>query len=427
MKDDEIMADFYYQMAEGFEKWIRDGIFSKTVKGTVIGLTDIIYYPAFIVCCFCGYMGTTMFKDLYSESFAQQFDNIYRAAVLIVLVCGLAAVAAEFRIQKIVICALITFAGFMHLTHGGQYYYLFAMCALIVGSSGRSLRGILLINLIVGGAVVIVAFLASQMGIITDLVYEGGRHSFGINYCTNCAAHILFLMMTYCMLRVRRFALIDYALLMVATTFMMFTNAKTNLACAVLLIAGMLVFQTLRWIDKEHHLIVRLAAAFLSFSFIWCTALCFVTVLGLDLNDRALRRRIIDTFDYSLVRRMELSRDAILEYPFTWFGTKIRQRGYGGKTEGLPSWEKYNFIDCSYVRLYVLGGALLFVLLLFVLTYIMLRCYAYKRYDFVFILAVFAIPCIMEHHLLEFYYNIFPLMAFANSDILQIKKGHRKT
>ena len=67
----------------------------------------------------------------------------------------------------------------------------------------------------------------------------------------------------------------------------------------------------------------------------------------------------------------------------------------------------------------MIGGLLLFVLILLMMTYTQLRCFAYKNYGFVFLLALLAVSCLMEHHLMEYFYNVFPLMAFSGGRFLK--------
>ena len=61
------------------------------------------------------------------------------------------------------------------------------------------------------------------------------------------------------------------------------------------------------------------------------------------------------------------------------------------------------------------GPALLLLsaMILLMMTYTELRCFAYRRYVFLFLLVVVSIACLLEHHLMEYYYNVFPLMAFS--------------
>jgi hypothetical protein len=108
-----------------------------------------------------------------------------------------------------------------------------------------------------------------------------------------------------------------------------------------------------------------------------------------------------------------MNQEALSAHPFSLFGSTIEEHGFGGRTENLPGWDKYFFLDCSYIRLYIIGGALLFLMILLVMTYAQLRSFAYGRYDLLFLLMLIAFSCVMEHHIMEYYYNVFPLMAFS--------------
>jgi hypothetical protein len=116
---------------------------------------------------------------------------------------------------------------------------------------------------------------------------------------------------------------------------------------------------------------------------------------------------------YSLTRRLEMSQEVLRDNPVSLFGREIEEHGFGGRTENLPGWDKYFFIDCSYIRLFVIGGLLLFGMILLLMTYTQLRCFVYRQYGFLFLLALVALACMLEHHLMEYYYNVFPLMAFS--------------
>lgn len=421
------MTETLMSLRDAFERWMDSRDYFRTGPGVIMGVTDVLFYLAFAFCFAWDFLGTTMFKSLYTDTMEAGMEGIYFFALFMAALCGIVAMVLRFRAHLVVINVILVASAYIQWAEGGRKLFLLALCVMIAGSSDRSFRVISYIALIEGAVIMAAAYLASQMDIITDLVYEGGRHSFGIVYCTDCAAHIFFLMGVYAMLRLDSFGLIDYLVFVFLLTFMMMTKAKTDIACSVLVLAGIAVsrfsarikWNRIKW-GRALKKAGRVVGAFLCFSFMICAAFSFGLSLLQDLTDPITRRRIY-TIDYTLLRRMELNRDALLAHPFTLFGTKMRQKGFGGKTEGLPGWDEYNFIDCSYVRIYVLGGAILFVLLLAILTYVMLRCYKNRRYFFIFILSIVALVSMIEHHLPEYYYNLFPMMAFTGGGIYRRK------
>ena len=364
---------------QSFERWLGEGLFSGTAAGTVSALTDILYFLSFIVCYSWGFINTTMFKNDFSDAFKAQMDGLFHFAVINALICGVIALLLQKNLQLAVFEIALLASGFLHWKLGAGKFEYFVLCVLIVGMTGRSFKVLVSIALAIGSAMMAVTFAASQLGIITDLVYKGGRHSFGIIYCTDCAAHILFLMVMYVFLRLDSLNIVEYAALILVCAIMMMTKAQSDIMCGFLLMGGILLYRlTRRWHRKKP---VRIIASIMSFSF--------------------------------LTRRLEMNQEALRDHPFSLFGSQIEEHGFGGRTENLPGWDKYFFIDCSYIRLFVIGGFLLFIMILLIMTYTELRCFAYRRYGFLFLLVVVSIACLLEHHLMEYYYNVFPLMAFS--------------
>ena len=392
---------------QSFERWLGEGLFSGTAAGTVSALTDILYFLSFIVCYSWGFINTTMFKNDFSDAFKAQMDGLFHFAVINALICGVIALLLQKNLQLAVFEIALLASGFLHWKLGAGKFEYFVLCVLIVGMTGRSFKVLVSIALAIGSAMMAVTFAASQLGIITDLVYKGGRHSFGIIYCTDCAAHILFLMMMYVFPRLDSLNIVEYAALILVCAIMMMTKAQSDIMCGFLLMGGILLYRlTRRWHRKKP---VRIIASIMSFSFLICTIAIFAVTLGFNRNDKELRQKI----PYTLTRRLEMNQEALRDHPFSLFGSQIEEHGFGGRTENLPGWDKYFFIDCSYIRLFVIGGFLLFIMILLIMTYTELRCFAYRRYGFLFLLVVVSIACLLEHHLMEYYYNVFPLMAFS--------------
>ena len=394
-------------VGESFTRWLGEGIFSRTPAGALRGVTDILFFLSFTVCYSWGFINTTMFKKGFSDAFELRMEGLLHFAVLNALVCGIIAILLQNSLQQAVFEIVLLAAGFCHWKFGAGKYEYFVLCVLIVGMTGRSFKMLLSIAFTIGGVIAAAAFVASQLGIITDLVYEGGRHSFGIIYCTDCAAHILYLMVIYVFLRLDSLRLVEYISLVLVLALMLLTKAQSDIVCGALLLAGILVFRfTRRWHKRGF---VRVVASISSFSFIIFAFVSFAGTLGFNRNDLELRKKI----PYSLIRRLEMNQEALSAHPFSLFGSTIEEHGFGGRPENLPGWDKYFFLDCSYIRLYIIGGALLFLMILLVMTYAQLRSFAYGRYDLLFLLMLIAFSCVMEHHIMEYYYNVFPLMAFS--------------
>lgn len=226
-------------------------------------------------------------------------------------------------------------------------------------------------------------------------------------------------MIIYAMLRLESLGLAEYVVMILVSAIMLMTKAQADIACCFLLIAGLIVYRlTKKW---HHGKAVRLISTGAVFSYVILAVLSFAVTLGFNRDDQNLRKKL----QYSLIRRLEMNQQALRDNPLTLFGTKIEEHGFGGRTTNLPGWDKYFFVDCSYIRLLVIGGIMLFVLILMTMTYAQIRCFAARNYGFIFLLTLVAAACVMEHHLMEYYYNVFPLMAFSGSRFLKAPKKKR--
>ncbi len=58
-------------------------------------------------------------------------------------------------------------------------------------------RMILKLSIIEGTVIMVIFMLLSQAGVIEDYVMPVGRHALGMIYCTDCGAHLLFLVLSY--------------------------------------------------------------------------------------------------------------------------------------------------------------------------------------------------------------------------------------
>ena len=392
---------------KSFQRWLREGILSGTVTGVVLAITDILFYLSFIFCYCWGFMNTTMFKNDFSDAFKLQMEGYLHLAVICALICGIISVLLQDSVSQAVFEVLLIVVGFCHWKLGAGKYEFFVLCVLIVGMTGRSFKVLTAIALIAGSIMMAVTFAASQTGVITERGYEGGRHSFGIIYCTDCAAHFLFLMIMYAFLRLDSLHIVEYIALALLFVLMTMTKAQSDIMCGALLLAGIVLYRlTRRW---HNTIVMRVLALIGSFSFLICAGGTFLAALKFVRSNRELQA----TMPYSLTRRLEMSQEVLRDNPISLFGREIEEHGFGGRTENLPGWDKYFFIDCSYIRLFVIGGLLLFVMILLLMTYTQLRCFVYRQYGFLFLLALVALACMLEHHLMEYYYNVFPLMAFS--------------
>jgi len=108
--------------------------------------------------------------------------------------------------------------------------------------------------------------------------------------------------------------------------------------------------------------------------------------------------------------RLSLGRLAFDRFEVKWFGQFVPMVGFGKNTVTQVVSPDYFFLDSSFVSILMCYGMVLFFVL--VTTFFVTAFYAKKRNDYylVLIISVVAVDCMVEHHMMELWYNPFLLL-----------------
>lgn len=128
---------------------------------------------------------------------------------------------------------------------------------------------------------------------------------------------------------------------------------------------------------------------------------------------------ITNFLDRVLNYRLYQSNKAINIYGFTFWGQHIPMQGYGGTTE-MP--KHYFFLDSSYISIVMQYGLLFFGIILFIWITISFRAREEKDWTLLWIVAIFSVQCMIEHHMLDIAYNPFVWALLANTVVDSEKK-----
>lgn len=291
----------------------------------------------------------------------------------------------------------------------------------VLGARNISAEKILRLYFLITGALTIVAFSASQIGVIPDLVYksaEGVRHSFGIVYPTDLAAHVFGLVMVWLYLHRGRLRMLHITVILVVTV-VLFSLCRTKLDCGMIIFAVILfmciqkmennssVQLYMKYREKREEKKWFLFQGLMYFMF---AAFSFLVTVLYNGNNQLLGR-----FFSTLEARLILGKRGLQEMGVKLLGQYVIMIGGGGRTD---SFEGYNFIDCSYLNILIRYGPLFFLAVLLILT---IMCYRFRKNWYMStVLFCWGINAVIAHHLLEITYNPFPLLLLANL-------GHAKT
>lgn len=195
------------------------------------------------------------------------------------------------------------------------------------------------------------------------------------------------------------------------------TAAKTSFICVLVLVISAIIYKLLlasglsdkiknvKSLSKGLKIFSSIFGYGCKFSFI-ILALISIALSILYNNSSEFFFRLND----SLHSRLSLAHRGIVEYGIHLFSNGMPMYGMSSSADGF-----YNFVDCSYMKILLSFGIVMFVFYVFSMSAILLR---HKNYIFgAIILAVCALSCFEEHHLSEVSYNFFVLLMFADLSV----------
>ena len=288
---------------------------------------------------------------------------------------------------------------------------------VLLGAKGISFRKIIKMFVLMNCMTLFLAFIASRLDVIEDLVYvdRAGyvfeRNSFGMIYPTDFAAHICFLMLGILYLlgdKIKKIHLLCCFILMI----LVYVFCHTRLDCGCMLIA-ILGFSVCRgWLKTSGFRCSNgvMVVFFKKYGMYIMPLFAFV-IMGLAYIYTP-DNFILKELNNILSQRLNLGHKGLLDYPVTLFGQHIKFLGNGGTL--APFSQVYFFIDCSYQNILMRYGVL-GLLAVFLFNRSAWKKCTDNKYMLV-VLVVVAINGVVAHHIWEIAYNPFFLASTAFLD-----------
>ena len=269
---------------------------------------------------------------------------------------------------------------------------------------------------------IFIVILGSQVDIMNNLIYTSNsrpsRISFGIHYPTNFASYIIFLCLTWSFIRKENIRYIELCLMyLLSYAIYYFCEARTSTICLIMLTSLLISYKLVKIYlktKKSSRFLFKILSALTSLSVILCSTLSIGLSYIYTKNNSYLFK-----INHFLSNRLSLGNETINAFEIKLWGQYIEMNGNGGFT--LPGYNYlstgksgYNFIDSSYLSILFRYGLFVFicVIALFTLTSFVAR----KHHDYItlIIIAIIAVHCIMEHHMLDFNYNPFMFLLISS-------------
>lgn len=365
---------------------------------------EFCYLLAFVLYYGAMFYDTTMFVHSYPTAVT---DGMRLAALMLLLMKMV--VWDRFSPQSLAGMAVLVVLAVLSYWQS-TYIAVLAAIAFVVAAKEVSFDKVLKATILVGVSFTIVAMLASQVGIIEDLVYRRGdgsdvvRHSFGSVYTTNFASHIFYFLLAHFYLKRGRLSFCNVLVYLgVALFLQVFCNTRLNIVLILLILAAAALYPMICRYQKQPLVRWMLTAS---------VPLGAAAAIGVCAAYNP-KNPLMAALNGMLSRRLQYSRKVLDRYEITLFGQYVEQHGNGGTTETISQRVlEYSYIDISYLRiLFMYGIAVLVVLCVGYMIFCHRRL---KQNDVLLPLCILfvAVSSMIDQHLIDFSYNPF-LYFFA--------------
>ena len=392
-------------------KYRFDTIKEKSLLATIYSMISIAYLGLFCIFFYYRYMQTTMFEIKWMPDFYQIIQLwLWRLTSAKIIV----DIWANKVNAKKAICMSCAFAVFFVCWKTTQVYDLvLEVACFMIGLNDIDYKIILKLYLFISVPITIYTIVASQLGIVTNLIHYREGHirvAFGFIYPTDFAAHIFFIFCAYILLRQCRISFFEIGAMIATAIFLkLYCDARCSVMSIVMLAVGIWVLKMginrnrlLSKGYKKENLFLRIVP-FAPFAFA-----IGMTVLGYT----KFNNQLYVLLNKLLSNRISISRQAFLKYNVNLFGQYVYMNGNGGRKAGeFLSQDQYFFIDCSYVNILLRYGLLVLLVILMAHMYITKK--NNDNYYIVYVVFLVCVHSIIEHHLIEYVYNFFIVFAFV--------------
>lgn len=402
-----------YRNSEVFRKF-SDGLSwlnAKTKK-----LQTVLYFIVFGYLYFYYFLNTTTFPAYLDLKIPGLTAMLVKGSLMMLLIGRLLAVFAMYdadqKWEKLWIRITLIFGIIFYgqSQFGALFNFMMLLCAGVKKDAGTMLKEAFGIGI----SMMLISWLCASKGIISDVVVEN-RHGLGIIYATDCYAHWFYLFAIYCLIRKGKFRWYEYLITLILNLYLYkLTDADTNLICIGLLWMFMLLHQCLFLHFRDHHL--KISNLFIG-SFCFFAAVYFIAVRNIEKLDSFLQQHF-----YTLWLRLYYGQMGLKKYSLRFLFQTIEEHGNGNMDYTQHT---FFYLDVSYIRILLMYGILMFLFIMVLMTWFMVRAEKEKQGLLFAILCIIALQSAVEQRLPDFWYNIFLIMPLMNLSSLSDSNNGR--
>ena len=267
------------------------------------------------------FLNTTMFEIIWPP----RFGYIFLASTALYTIAKF--IWHNTYTKKEMIWAGIILFAFLMPALLTEYRFLWYTGFLIVSAKDVDFDKILKVYLTIGIAIMLAAFVASQVGWIENLQYTAlrgkewiVRNSFGSVYPTDFAAHVFYLSIAIACLLHQKINCGKLSVIILFAIFVLnYCGARTSALCMFVLVTAIILIQHLKSLTEKKYILYIINFSTITFAGI------FISLVHFFDYGKAWMVKI----DSLLSNRLIISKEAINSYEYKLFGQNIREIGLG--------------------------------------------------------------------------------------------------
>ena len=347
------------------------------------------------------YLFTTVLEFNYPNVLYLGLRYVLMAYVLISIVLMVWQKQYSTVLEPVFMVLILVSAGIVTYVVKDNAVFDFAL--LLVGAKNVPWKRIAYVYLCVAVIIQGIAYYASTTGIVADIVIQSDtriRHSLGINYTTDMAAHMLFIMLVYAAMREKKLTFFEITLMGVVSFWVYGkTFARNDFICAIVMCVLLYIVKIFRLCKVRLSKLkdIRVGAVLM----LLFVAGCILAVTFYN-PDSAVYQNLDTVFS----RRISLGYQGLAQYGITAFGSFVE--------ENQATLGYYFFLDNSFIRIAIKYGWVFLSLI----TYIYYLCFNKavdgKKDAMIVALLIMLLFGISEHHLIDIAFCPIWFMLFSS-------------
>lgn len=356
------------------------------------------------------------YQYFWNTMFSVQWPPFYweylKAALVLVIILR-AGLEKKYDKREVLIIAVLGAAFLAGWKRSG--YEEILLCVLLIwGARGIRLKKVLGVFFAVIFTLLAVTVIASLTGQITNLTFEQEnrrpRMAFGTIYPTDFSAFLFYLSIVYCYLRGQKLRYLEtFVIFLLGGAVYYFCDARLNTIC-LWCVAAAYSYLIFRSRQAQHKKIEYRMKKGLSWFLAAFPTLCAVGMIGLTML-YSPHNKLISMLNDLLNNRLYYGKKGIDLYGIPVLGNYIVLRGNGGTTEKVTS---YFFLDSSYLYILLQFGLVVLVAVLTCWCLISFQGIREKDWFLLAAVALIALQCTVEHHMMMIAFNPFFMALLAD-------------